>query len=395
MAFLMIRQIKAALKQGHALNNRVLYNAYSSTQTFKYEDIQIELSKNLKPKPDPDKLTFGKSFTDHMLTIAWSEKNGWDKPQIQPFGNLSLHPAASVLHYALELFEGMKAYRGVDNKIRLFRPMSNMDRMYNSSVRCSLPPFDKEELLKCLSKLVSVDKEWVPYSTTSTLYIRPTYISTEPTLGVASPGHALLFVILGPVGPYFPTGAFNPVTLYADTENVRAWKGGVGDCKMGSNYGPTIMPQKAAAAKGCQQVLWLYGEEHLLTEVGTMNIFVSWHNEQGEKELITPPLDGTILPGVTRKSLLDLARSWNEFKVTERTLSMKQFKKALSENRIHEMFGAGTACVVCPVNKILYNGEWMDIPCTVDDTSLTKRFFTELTDIQYGRVPSDWVQEVD
>ncbi|XP_016088170.1 branched-chain-amino-acid aminotransferase, cytosolic-like isoform X3 [Sinocyclocheilus grahami] len=245
-----------------------------------------------------------------MLTVSWSEAGGWQAPQIKPFQNLSLHPASSALHYSIELFEGMKAFRGVDNRIRLFRPMLNMERMYRSTERSCLPLFDKGELIKCINKLVEIDREWVPYSTDASLYIRPTFIGTEPSLGVSRAGHALLFVIIGPVGPYFATGGFSPVSLLADPRYVRAWRGGVGEYKMGGNYGPTIAVQSEAAKQKCQQVLWLYGENEEITEVGTMNLFIYWTTEKGEKELVTPPLDGIILPGVTRQSLLDLAREW-------------------------------------------------------------------------------------
>ncbi|XP_071477413.1 branched-chain-amino-acid aminotransferase, cytosolic-like, partial [Diadema antillarum] len=255
--------------------------------------------------------------------------------------------------------------------------------------------FNGEELIRCMARLVHMDRDWVPNSQSSSLYMRPTLIGTEPTLGVNYPSHSLLFVILGPVGPYFTTGTFSPVTLYADTENVRAWKGGVGFAKLGCNYAPTIMPQRAAEQKGCQQILWLYGDDHYLTEVGTMNIMVFWDNENGERELITPPLDGTILPGVTRMSLLDLAREWGEFKVTERRLTMDEFKRALSEKRIVEFFGAGTACVVCPIGKVLYKGEMLEVPTMDNGAKLCRRFYDSLMDIQYGRIPHEWAVEID
>uniref|UniRef100_A0A670XSR0 Branched-chain-amino-acid aminotransferase n=1 Tax=Pseudonaja textilis TaxID=8673 RepID=A0A670XSR0_PSETE len=255
------------------------------------------------------------------------------------------------------LFEGMKAYRGVDGKIRLFRPRLNMDRMLRSAARATLPGFDKEELLQCIQKLVEVEKEWVPYSTSASLYIRPTLIGTEPSLGVKKPSRAILYVILSPVGPYFTSGTFNPVSLWADPKYVRAWKGGTGDCKLGGNYGSSIYAQREAMELGCQQVLWLYGDDHQITEVGTMNLFLYWRNEDGEDELATPPLDGIILPGVTRQSILDLARKWGEFKVSERYITMSDLTTALKEKRVKEMFGAGTACVVCPVSTILYLGE--------------------------------------
>nr|XP_033816011.1 branched-chain-amino-acid aminotransferase, mitochondrial isoform X2 [Geotrypetes seraphini] len=329
-----------------------------------------------------------------MLTVDWNEERGWGKPHIKPFQNLSLHPASSALHYSVELFEGMKAFRGEDSKIRLFRPMLNMERMLRTALRSSLPSFDKAELLECIRKLVEVDQDWVPHSTDASLYIRPTFIGTEPTLGVHKPGHALLYVITGPVGPYFSTGSFNPVSLFADPRFVRSWLGGVGDCKMGGNYGPTIFVQSEAAKEGCQQVLWLYGEDHQLTEVGTMNIFLYWINELGEKELLTPPLNGTILPGVTRQSLLDLAKKWGEFQVSERGIIMSDFIRGLQENRVKEMFGAGTACVVCPVNRILYMKQNYHVPTMENGPDLAKRFLKELSDIQYGRTASDWTHLV-
>ncbi|XP_029015116.1 branched-chain-amino-acid aminotransferase, mitochondrial isoform X1 [Betta splendens] len=358
--------------------------------SFKAADLTFERNPSCHPKPDPSKLVFGKHFSDHMLTIYWSEQNGWEAPQIKPFQNLSLHPASSALHYSIELFEGMKAFRGADNRIRLFRPMLNMERMHRSAERCCLPTFDKGELQECIRKLVEVDQEWVPYSQDASLYIRPTFIGTEPSLGVSRAGKALIFVIIGPVGPYFATGSFNPVSLLADPSFVRAWKGGVGAYKMGGNYGPTIAVQSEAVKRGCQQVLWLYGDQEEITEVGTMNLFIYWTNDKGERELVTPPLDGLILPGVTRQSLLDLARGWAEFKVTERTMSMKELLTALDAGRVLEVFGAGTACVVCPVGSLLYKGKTYNIPTMKNGPDLAKRFYKELTDIQYGRTPSDW-----
>ncbi|KAJ8251063.1 hypothetical protein GJAV_G00216850 [Gymnothorax javanicus] len=358
--------------------------------SFKAADLTVERSTVNRPKPDPSSLVFGKQFSDHMLTIGWSEKDGWEAPQIKPFQNLSLHPAASALHYSIELFEGMKAFRGVDNRIRLFRPMLNMQRMFRSTERSCLPLFDKEELLACIRKLVEVDQDWVPHSTDASLYIRPTFIGTEPSLGVTRANHALLYVIIGPVGPYFATGSFNPVSLLADPRFVRAWRGGVGEYKMGGNYGPTIAVQNEAVKLGCQQVLWLYGDREEITEVGTMNLFIYWTTEDGERELVTPPLDGVILPGVTRQSLLDLAREWGDFKVTERRVDMKELIQALDTGRILEVFGSGTACVVCPVGSLLYKGKNYEIPTMKNGPDLAKRFHKELTDMQYGRKQSEW-----
>lgn len=282
----------------------------------------------------------------------------------------------------------MKAFRGDDGKVRLFRPELNMQRMLGSADRMSFAPFEVDELIPCIKKLVELDKDWCPTSGSfPSLYIRPTMIGIEPTLGVASAKQSLLFIILSPVSGYF-AGGLKPVNLIADPRYVRAWPGGCGNKKLGSNYGPTVRIQKDAEANGYQQVLWLFGEDHQITEIGTMNIFVHLINDKGEKELITPPLeDGIILPGVTRNSLLTLAREWNDFKVTERRIGMKEIKKALDEKRLIEVFGAGTACVVCPVGKITYLGEDLHMPTIDLADQLNQRFLKALTDIQYGKVP--------
>uniref|UniRef100_A0A8C9KNC3 Branched-chain-amino-acid aminotransferase n=1 Tax=Panthera tigris altaica TaxID=74533 RepID=A0A8C9KNC3_PANTA len=282
-----------------------------ASSNFKAADLQLEITREPHEKPDPSKpLVFGKNFTDHMLMVEWTEKKGWGQPRIQPFQNLMLHPACSGLHYSLQLFEGMKAFKGSDQQVRLFRPWLNMDRMLRSALRLCLPSFDKVELLECIRRLVEVDKDWVPDDTNASLYVRPVIIGNEPSLGVARSSQALLFVILCPVGPYFPGDAVDPVSLLADPTFIRAWVGGVGDYKVGGNYGPTVLVQEEAKKRGCEQVLWLYGPDHQLTEVGTMNIFIYWTYEDGVLELVTPSLDGIILPGVVRQSLLDLARTW-------------------------------------------------------------------------------------
>lgn len=215
-----------------------------------------------------------------------------------------------------------------------------------------------------------VDEAWIPpYETKSTLYIRPTLIGTEETLGVSPSKKATLFVVTGPVGPYFPAG-FKPVSLLADPKYVRAWPGGSGDRKLGSNYAPTLAIQMEAIRKGCQQVLWLFGPDHQLTEVGTMNIFVLLQREDGKTELVTPPLtDGLILPGVTRHSLIELVRSWNEFELVERVITMDEVQHLIAHGRLLEMFGAGTACVVSPVGEIHYQGKVLKLP----NPTLSKR----------------------
>ncbi|XP_069193336.1 branched-chain-amino-acid aminotransferase, cytosolic-like isoform X2 [Procambarus clarkii] len=363
----------------------------SSVASFKASEVHIDFCppEQLKSKPAVKDLVFGRHFTDHMLKISYTDTSGWGKPRITPLQDLRLHPAAKVLHYAVELFEGMKAFRGVDDEIRLFRPEKNMERMNRTATRSSLPNFDGNELIELLKKLISIDQEWVPHAESSSLYIRPTLIGTEPTLGVQRPKESLLFVILCPVGPYFASG-FQPVSLLADPKHVRAWPGGVGMMKMGSNYGPTLEIQKQAEARSLHQVLWLFGPEHRITEVGAMNIMVFLDKGNGEKELVTPPLDGLILPGVTRDSILSLTRQWNEFTVSERDITMSEIIQAESDGKLLEMFGAGTAAVVTPVGEIHYEGQVVKIPTMEHKHPLTQRLFDAIKDIQYGRVQSEW-----
>ncbi|XP_063705410.1 branched-chain-amino-acid aminotransferase [Culicoides brevitarsis] len=369
---------------------------------FKYSDLQVQLCAptQLQPKPEADDLKFGKNFTDHMMKIAYHKRlGGWQAPEIVPFGNIVLHPAAKVFHYALELFEGMKAYRGVDDRIRLFRPEMNMHRMNLSAARSGLPTFDGEEMISCLKRLVSIDSEWVPHTDAASLYLRPTLIGIEPTLGVASSDSALLYTILSPVGSYFDqkkgADADNGVSLLADPQYTRAWPGGVGDRKMGSNYAPTIHVQKTALSKGLEQVLWLYGDDHQLTEVGTMNIFMFFINDLGERELITPNLNGLILPGITRDSILALAREWGQFRVTEGKITMSMVTRLLAKGRVLEMFGAGTACIVSPIERIHYLDRDYMIPTMKQDNAVFRRILHTLTDIQYGKVEHPWARVID
>ncbi|ELW47158.1 Branched-chain-amino-acid aminotransferase, mitochondrial [Tupaia chinensis] len=313
------------------------------------------MTQEPQKKPGPSEpLLFGKTFTDHMLLVEWTEKKGWGQPRIQPFQNLQLHPACSGLHYSLQLFEGLKAFKGRDQQVRLFRPWLNMDRMLRSAVRLCLPP----------------------------------------SLGVSRPTCALLFVILCPVGSYFPGDSVTPVSLLADPAFIRAWVGGVGNYKLGGNYGPTVLVQQEAQKQGCEQVLWLYGPDHQLTEVGTMNIFVYWTHEDGVLELVTPPLDGVILPGVVRQSLLDLAQTWGEFRVAERKITMRELLRALEDGRVREVFGSGTACQVCPVHRILYQGKCLHIPTMENGPELILRFQKELKAIQYGTGAHKWILQV-
>jgi branched-chain amino acid aminotransferase len=368
----------------------------ATNPSIRPELIHIDKTTHRKSLLPEESLKFGTVFTDHMMTVEWTKGAGWAPPRIMPFGDLTIHPAASSLHYAVQAFEGMKAFRGKDGDIRLFRPDLNMARFTRSVERLGLAPFGEPQLLQCIRELVKVDSCWVPHTPGYSLYIRPTAISTTRNLGVAPADRYMIFVILSPVGPYYATG-FAPVSLYAETRFIRAAPGGTGSFKVGANYGPTIMPQKEAGAKGYAQILWLYGEDHQLTEVGTMNLFVLLEDERtGEPTLVTPPLDqGLVLPGVTRASVLDLVRSFGEIKVEERIITMDEVRTASHENRLLEAFGTGTAAVISPVKSITFREEEILIP--VDKTNpdaqigpLALRIYEKLTAIMNGEVEHPW-----
>uniref|UniRef100_A0A158PBF6 branched-chain-amino-acid transaminase n=1 Tax=Angiostrongylus cantonensis TaxID=6313 RepID=A0A158PBF6_ANGCA len=355
-------------------------NANRKVATFYHKELIIIEAKSKKERrpisKEGDTLRFGEMFCDHMLDVDWSADKGWGKPCIRPYENLSLDPSCKVFHYASGLFEGMKAYRGVDNRIRLFRPELNMLRMRKTAARAALPDFDGDELLECIKEMVRLDQSWVPRENGASLYIRPTLIGTDPRLGLSSSRLAKLFVITSPVGPYFTT--YSPIALLANPQYIRAAKGGVGGFKMGSNYAPTVYVSEKAIEKGCHQVLWLSGPEHYVTEAGAMNTFLYWKNEEGDEELITPTLEsGLILPGVTRQSILELSQEIGGFKVTERDFTVAEVKTALNENRVHEFFASGTAAVITPIGRVLYineeKEETLRFPAMDRDKSLMQR----------------------
>ncbi|KAL7944965.1 aminotransferase [Trichoderma barbatum] len=350
----------------------------------------------LKP---PGELVFGRNFTDHMLSIEWTREQGWHAPHILPYQNLSLDPATCVFHYAFECFEGMKAYKGSDGKIRLFRPDKNMARFNKSASRIALPTFQPSDLINLIAKLVKVDERFIPGERGYSLYLRPTLIGTQTTLGISPPESAMLFVIASPVGPYYPTG-FKAISLEATNYAVRAWPGGVGDKKLGANYAPCVLPQKGAASRGHQQNLWLFGEEECVTEVGTMNMFVAIRTKVGQKELVTAPLDGTILEGITRDSILTLARERlvpEGWVVSERKYTMVELDDASQEGRLIEAFGAGTAAIVSPIRTISWRGK--ELNCGLGDNEeageVTRKMKEWMEAIQYGDEPHEWSYIID
>ncbi|KAG7194993.1 branched-chain-amino-acid transaminase bat2 [Scheffersomyces spartinae] len=350
--------------------------------------LQINKTSTPKHKLANDQLVFGKTFTDHMLEIEWDAQSGWGVPKISPYHNLSLDPSCAVFHYAFELFEGMKAYKDANGNVRTFRGDKNMERMNKSAERIALPTFDGEELIKLIDKLVLLDKDFVPEGAGYSLYLRPTMIGTQASLGVGIPSKALLYVIASPVGPYYPTG-FKPVSLEATDYAVRAWPGGVGNRKLGANYAPCIKPQLEAASRGYHQNLWLFGEEGNVTEVGTMNAFFIFKDLiTGKKELVTAPLDGTILEGVTRDSILELARTRlpaEEWEVSERYCTIHEIIEKATKGALVEAFGAGTAAVVSPIGNIGYQGKDIAIPLARGNSGeYTAKFADWIREIQYG-----------
>lgn len=339
------------------------------------------------------------TVADHMLSIEWTASEGWLEPRITPYQNLSLDPASCVFHYGFECFEGMKAYKDNKGKIRLFRPDMNMARMNKSSARIALPTFDPATMITLIAKFAALEERFIPSARGYSLYLRPTMIGTQRTLGVGPPGSALFYVIASPVGPYYPTG-FKAVSLEATDYAVRAWPGGVGDKKLGANYAPCILPQMEAAKRGFHQNLWLFGEEEYVTEVGTMNMFAAIKNkETGKKELLTAPLDGTILAGVTRDSILSLAREklepegWN---IIERKFTMPELAQASKEGRLLEAFGAGTAAVVSPVRNISYKGELVDCGLRPDQEAgeIAQKMLDWISARQYGDEEHEWSYKV-
>lgn len=363
---------------------------------------KVKITKNPNPsKPLPnDKLVFGQTFTDHMLQIEWTQEKGWASPEIRPYGPLVLDPSAAVFHYGFEAFEGLKAYRTPENKIALFRPDMNMKRMNKSAARICLPTFDGDELIKLMGKLIEQDKHLVPQGQGYSLYLRPTIIGTTPALGVSTPDRALLYVIASPVGPYYKTG-FKAVRLEATDYATRAWPGGCGDKKLGANYAPCILPQLQAAQRGYQQNLWLFGPEKNITEVGTMNVFFAFKDSTtGKKELVTAPLDGTILEGVTRDSILALTRQNldpKEWDINERYYTITEVEERAKKGELLEAFGAGTAAVVSPIKEIGWRGSDIKVPLLPGEQTgpLTKQIAEWIADIQYGRTQhGNWSQVV-
>ena len=353
-------------------------------------DIQFKPAAVLKEKPKKGQpLGFGKIFTDYMFTMQYTEGKGWHDPVIEPFHNLSLSPAAMVFHYGQEMFEGLKAYKGEGGKVFLFRPDMNAKRANRSNDRLCIPQIPEEDFVQAVKELVSVERDWIPEDEGTSLYIRPFIIATDEFLGVAPSQTYLFMIILSPSGAYYESG-LAPVGIWIEDEYVRAVKGGTGFAKTGGNYASSLIAQVKAHDEGFSQVLWLDGvERKYIEEVGAMNIFFKISGK-----LVTPMLNGSILPGVTRDSVIQLVRSCG-YEVEERRISVEELLAAQHSGALEEVFGTGTAAVISPVGKLRFQDEIM----TIHDGKigeLSQKIYDTVTGIQWGKLddPFGWRIEV-
>lgn len=344
-------------------------------------DISITKTTTPKEKPtDESKLGFGKIFTDHMFMMDYSAGKGWYNARIIPFGPIAIHPASTVLHYGAEIFEGLKAYRAADGTIRMFRPMENIQRLNRSAERLCLPELDEEGALDILNTMVELEKDWVPHSEGTSLYIRPFMYGNDPHLGVHAVKEATFVVICSPVGAYYPEG-LNPVKIAIEAHDVRAVRGGTGYAKCGGNYAASLRAGEKAEKKGYTQVLWLDGvEQKYIEEVGAMNVMF----KIGGK-IVTPALDsGSILPGITRKSCLELLWDWG-FEVEERKISVDELFAAAASGALEEAWGTGTAAVVSPIGQLYYQDTSYTL-CGGKIGQTAQKLYDNLTGIQWGKL---------
>ena len=352
-------------------------------------DIRIEKTTAPKAKPEDSTLGFGKYFSDHMFIMDYHKGQGWHDARIVPFGKFEIHPASTVLHYGSEIFEGLKAYRRKDGGVQLFRPIENMRRLNSSAERLCLPTIPEEDNLQILKTFVELEKDWVPHSEGASLYLRPFLFGDDAFLGVHGVDHAVYMIIASPSGSYYKEG-INPVGIMIESEDVRAVRGGTGYAKCGGNYAASNRAGDKAEKKGYSQVLWLDGvERKYIEEVGAMNVMFKI-----DGEIITPALTGSILPGITRKSCIEVLKKLG-YKVTERLLSVDELFDALKSGRLEEAWGTGTAAVVSPIGRLMYNGEEFVINGEKIG-EVTQKLYDILTGIQWGTVEDSfgWIHKL-
>lgn len=353
-------------------------------------EIKFTKAQPLKEKPDPSTLGFGKIFTDHMFMMDWNVEAGWQNARIVPFGYLSIHPASTCLHYGSEIFEGLKAYRRADGKVQLFRPIENIRRMNNSAERLCLPQIPEDMALEIYTKFIETEQDWTPSAEGTSLYIRPFMFGNDESLGVHAVHNATFMIIASPVGSYYKEG-INPVKIMIESEDVRAVVGGTGEAKCGGNYAASNRAGERAEKKGYSQVLWLDGvERKYIEEVGAMNVMFKINGE-----IVVPMLTGSILPGITRKSCLEVLRS-EGYNVVERRISVDELAKAMEDGTLEEAWGTGTAAVVSPIGELCYK----DMKYTVNGGKIgevTQHLYDTLTGIQWGKIEDKfgWTYPVD
>lgn len=352
-------------------------------------EIKVTRAAQLKEKPDSSKLVFGKCMTDHMLIIDYDEGQGWHDARIIPYGPLQIDPAAKVLHYAEEIFEGLKAYRTADGSIQLFRVMDNIRRMNGSADRLCMPQIPEDMAFEAIKALVEMEQDWVPHEKDTSLYIRPFMIGLDAALGVHSSHHVQFIVVVCPVGAYYPEG-LNPVKIYIEDQDVRAVKGGTGMAKTGGNYAASLRAGNRAEQKGYTQVLWLDGvHRKYIEEVGAMNVMFKVAGK-----ILTPDLNGSVLDGITRRSCIQLLKDWG-YEVEERRISAEELFEAAKNGTLEEAWGTGTAAVVSPIGE-LAEGDEKAIINNNQIGEVTQKLYDELTGIQWGRVadPHNWITKI-
>lgn len=351
--------------------------------------ISVEKSKNPKQKPASEHLVFGSTFSDHMFICDYAPDKGWHNSRIIPYQNLPISPALMTFHYGQSIFEGLKAYKTTDKKVNLFRPLENIRRLNTSCQRLCIPTIDEALGVEAIRKLVDIDRDWVPEEPDTSLYIRPFIFATDPYLGVRPSDTYSFVIITGPVGAYYKEG-INPVKIYVEANYVRAVVGGLGEAKASANYAASLKAQEEAKKKGYTQVLWLDGvEKKYIEEVGTMNVFFIIGDE-----VITPELTGSILPGITRKSSIELLKSWG-YNMNERRITIDEVYQAHEKGLLKEIFGTGTAAVISPVGELNWNGRSI----TVNNNKIgavSQRLYDTMTGIQYGNLADtfNWIETI-
>lgn len=354
------------------------------------ETIQYNIKERKSKVVLPESLGFGKIFTDHMFEMDYTEKDGWHNPTIRPVEDLPIHPASMFIHYGQAVFEGLKAFKQQSGDIVLFRADEHFERLNNSSRRICIPEIDVDFSLEALKELINIDKDWIPTRHGESLYIRPFIYGADPFLGVKPAKEYKFILLLSPVGAYYPEG-FKPVKILVTDEYVRAVRKGLGDCKTPANYAASLLAGQAAVKKGFTQVLWLDGvEQKYIEEVGTMNIFINLKNE-----IVTPKLNGSILPGITRRSVIEILKEW-KMNIVEREITIDEVVSAYDKGELNGVFGTGTAAIISPVGWLTYKDKLM----VLNDGKpgeLDEKLFKEITSIHYGLKEDthDWLIRVE